>query len=397
MLQPLRLFAWLLLLVTSMNASALLFGDEPASPQVPSGYAKLVEQLGSSSFIDREQATRKLAALGLEPRRELLAGMRGSNPEIKWRCTMLWEIIREADFDHRAEAFLRDSEGTDSYEFPGWDAFRKTFGPSQSSRQLFVAMQRSEPWLWEEFASGGSDLSRFQERDTQLRAELKDWRARLEIEAPSALTLLYLAMQYTQTRSATSSDGANRESRLAPTETRWMNELWEVANVIDLGRSDPTCKAFKTEWELLFGEDRDLFERMMAYRRADTLRAVPVARRLLRDPTVSARDKQHALFILADSDNPDDAALIRSFMKSAAPIDTYRLNGLAVKSQLRDVALAALILRGGRNPKDFGFTFFQQKSEGPQSPRHLGFVDDTARGRAFQAWSATAHELPDGS
>ena len=88
--------------------------------------ADMVRKLGDDAFGVREMATRQLGNLGLDAKAELLAGIRGDDPEIRWRCELLWSQVRDADFQQRAEAFLGDAEGLADYEFPGWPAYRGT-------------------------------------------------------------------------------------------------------------------------------------------------------------------------------------------------------------------------------------------------------------------------------
>ena len=127
-------------------------GDDVISTETPQ-LAQWIQQLGDESFEVRETATRQLSTQGLAAKRELLLGMRDTDPEIRWCCTKLWADLHDTDFQLRAEAFLSDPVGIDNYEFQDWDRYRKLFGTSRVARQTFLNPQKEEPSLWEESAT----------------------------------------------------------------------------------------------------------------------------------------------------------------------------------------------------------------------------------------------------
>lgn len=332
-----------------------------------------IQQLGDESFEVRENASRQLSAVGLAAKPELLAGLRGSDPEIRWRCGQLWDAVRDTDFQLRAEAFLRDPEGIDDQEFPSWECYRTLFGTSPAARQLFLNLQKEEPLLWEESASADTDRPRqFLESCRQLRTALEDRQARLRITRATALTVLFLTETY--------------QPLISAEDRKWMSELWNLAGVLDVVRSIETWGAFKSKW---FGRTDDLrpaFERLMAGLGKDVEQSVPVARELLKDQAVPSNQKQFALLVLAKSRLRLDDALIEGFLQDASAIDSYLSRGTVIKSQLRDVALVALIVRAGKAPAEFGFKYLREDDRLVYAPSTVGFTDDEERRAAFEKW-----------
>ena len=177
-------------------------------------------------------------------------------------------------------------------------------------------------------------------------------------------------------------------------DREWMFGLWEVSAVVDVARSDTAWASLKSDWVRVAGDQRPPFERLMGNLREGRESAVPVARELLRDIDTPPGQKQFALLALAESKDLEDEVLIKSFLEDASPIDTYFSGGVVLKSEVRDVALAALVHRSGGDPKDIGFASLRADKSTLYSPSTLGFRDDAAREAAFEKWAAEARPNP---
>lgn len=123
-------------------------------------------------------------------------------------------------------------------------------------------------------------------------------------------------------------------------------------------------------------------------RRSRRPQAVEIAREILRDNKSPPKQRQYALLALAGSNSPGDEKLIDESINDASPLDVLLTNGLVIKSQLRDVALAVRIARNGQDPAEFGFDYLQTNDSTTYSPSSLGFKDSAARDAAFERWSS---------
>ena len=337
----------------------------------PPEIGQWIQQLGNDDYQVRENASLQLAKLGLAAKPELLAGMRGDDPEIRWRCTRLWAAVRDKDFQLRAETFLNDEKGLESYEFPGWDQYRKLFGASQLARQTFLGMQKAEPELWEEFGHSSSDKPwQFQKRCRQLKVLLEDRQIRRTISGSTAMTILFMAESYQATISA--------EDRA------WMSDLWNLSALADAVRSDEAWDSFKSKWFARKDDPRPAFERLMAGLGNGKDDVVVIARDLLKNQETPSNEKQISLLALAKSRDPQDDALITGYLKDTTEIDTYFTRGIVIKAQLRDIALAVLIARAGKDPVDSGFKYLRRDDRLFFAPSTLGFKDDDERRAAFE-------------
>jgi RNA polymerase sigma factor (sigma-70 family) len=90
---------------------------EPKPNPIP---AKLVEQLGSEDFAERESAQKQLKELGPKARAALEVGLKSENPEVVKRCHELLEQLARAEFDTKH-----------------WARFARVIGDDKASRALF--------------------------------------------------------------------------------------------------------------------------------------------------------------------------------------------------------------------------------------------------------------------
>ncbi|ADB18722.1 hypothetical protein Psta_4070 [Pirellula staleyi DSM 6068] len=356
----------------ALNAAV---GDDSSVRPIQIG--QWIQQLGDESFEVRENASLQLSELGLAAKSELLAGLRGGDPEIRWRCAKLWAAVRDTDFQLRAEAFLNDPEGVDNHEFPDWDRYRKLFGTSRVARQTFLSLQKEESSLWEESASAEDTYPRrFLERCRQVRSILKNQQGRMSISGSTALTVVYLGIRY--------------ESLISEEDRQLIKELWRHSAIVDLVSTDNAWSAIQSRWLRGGGDQRSAFERMMDGLRYVDDSAAPIARELLRDPATPPNQKQFALLALAKYRLAEDDKLVQVYLDDASPIETFFSRGVVIKSQLRDIALASLIVRAGKNPADFGFKYLRPDDRVLFSPSTLGFKDEEQRFAAFEKWIQSA-------
>ncbi|MBN9122326.1 MAG: sigma-70 family RNA polymerase sigma factor [Planctomycetes bacterium] len=110
----------------------------PAPVPRPTEAEKWVDQLGADSFVDREDAARRLRALGLKAESALRAGLRSDSPEVRARSAELLREVRAAACEALAKDF--DPAGTDDYDHPVWRRFRSVVGDDASARRLFARM-----------------------------------------------------------------------------------------------------------------------------------------------------------------------------------------------------------------------------------------------------------------
>ena len=124
--------------VPDKNASA-----DPKSLDVPDEMmAKargFTTQLGSTTYKDRELASRELAKLGrlaLPALRE--AALNSLEPEVALRSEVLMPRAEAEDMKARVNCFLLDAEGKYEHTLPGWKQYKAVTGGDKLAREMFA-------------------------------------------------------------------------------------------------------------------------------------------------------------------------------------------------------------------------------------------------------------------
>lgn len=116
---------------------------ELASPEVD----KLIQQLGSSSFSEREKASSALLSKG----EMALLGLRNVGPsapvEVRQRVALIRQRIEADKFASLSRSFLLDLDSRQSYGLPGWSKYRELVGATRCSKLMFLEMIRQQPAL----------------------------------------------------------------------------------------------------------------------------------------------------------------------------------------------------------------------------------------------------------
>ncbi|MBA2226892.1 hypothetical protein [Thermogemmata fonticola] len=118
--------------------------DLAVPPEVLSKARLLIQQLGSDSYREREQAQAELAKMGRLARPALLEAMdQHPNPEVRFRASLLLPRASAEDLKARLEAFLADTEARYEHALPGLSRFRKLVGTDVKARNLFAEFVKS--------------------------------------------------------------------------------------------------------------------------------------------------------------------------------------------------------------------------------------------------------------
>jgi hypothetical protein len=133
-------------------------------------------------------------------------------------------------------------------------------------------------------------------------------------------------------------------------------------------------------------------DRLLAALQEERPEARDIARDMLADQRIPAGQRQYALLALAKFKNPADDALLQQALNDSSPLDSLFTRGVVIKSQLRDVALAATIYRTGQDPREFGFSYLKPDPSTLYSPSTLGFKNEEERTQARKNWSDFATE-----
>ncbi len=342
---------------------------------------RLVELLGDESFATREQATSRLIEIGWPARAALLAGKRHPDREIRYRCRRILARIDQLDFDRRLAAFATGHDDSQQ-PLPGWDAFRSLFGDSRELRSLFIRMQTAEPELLQVIQAG-------QERSATLAARIAQLQrmqriTRQAVPVPSVLVLLLAA--------------SDSDVVLDPATERglasfcYQPELQQAAQ-------DPLQRQVLRE---LLGRWLEqargplVHQALTLAMRFEVPVGLELATRVLDQPEETAAIRQSAILAILKLGDTPHQKLLESLLNDPTRCATQRVDNELFETQLRDVALAALLIMQDQDPRQFGFERLVENEATGFIPSTVGFANDQQREHAFDQWQAhrTNHPAP---
>jgi RNA polymerase sigma factor (sigma-70 family) len=102
---------------------------------------KLVRQLGSSTYADRQAASKALSDMGARAATAVRAGMKNGDLETVKRCEMIWPKLWKTEIERP------DVDRLAGFAHPLWVRFRKVAGDDASSRKLFAELAADIRWF----------------------------------------------------------------------------------------------------------------------------------------------------------------------------------------------------------------------------------------------------------
>ena len=148
------------------------------APSIDPNVAPLIEQLGHTSFATREDANRKLLALGAAALPALRSAESHSSVEVRERAGRIRAEIDKTVFEQVTKRFILEADSQQSFGLPGWNTFRQISGESRTSKLLFVAMLRNQRDL-----ARSVDLAENAKGTASGASTLKQLEARMVLES----------------------------------------------------------------------------------------------------------------------------------------------------------------------------------------------------------------------
>jgi hypothetical protein len=340
---------------------------------------KLVRQLGSDSYAEREAAEKALVPMGARAAASVGPRMGDANLEVARRCARIWPRLWQAEIDRK------DADRLAGYAHPLWARFRKAAGDDPGSRTLFAEMV--------------ADFKRFRrlediEADPKTAAaaytaELKHRAEALERGYGIPTRGQFATLLFLGTYPATAKDegAANTHNNVfagalgttKPPALRRLYAAWLKT------RTDPQLIAIG----LNLAVNHSIAE------------AAPVAVAHASNDKLAPRARAFALLAVGRLGKPADLPVLKQAFLDSRVFHTFNyfggleaatrygfLVGRRVEVRVSDTAVAAALWLAGQEPADFGFTFLERhKMRGPDillRYQLLGFLDDAARQAAHK-------------
>lgn len=400
-----RILALSLLLASS--ALAVESSPDPKRLAIPAADTlkaqELVRQLGSDDFVDREAAHERLSKMGRLAKPTLSnAVATNPDPEVRSRCRELLPKAAAEDMKARLDTFLADADGKFEHDLPGWNEFRAVAGSTVGSRALFTEIM-TDPTnraLLMGFAGSGADLGVL---IAGRKAELYNWRF------PRAVIVNGIVSQPSARREPSPADiaallfaEAHVESAKVP-RTIAVSSLFLTPGftqtVKDGSERGNAMKAVVVKWMDTRDDPAQLSQAMSIASSLDIKEVAGVAAKVLAGGG-TALTRANAAYLIARHDGkPHAAALEKALDDTAAQTigTVIAANGVrtARTIQVRDAALAALLLLSGQDTEEYGFVEQFKGAGNTKFTYTARTLPDDARQKAFDKWKAWRAKNPD--
>lgn len=372
--------------------AALIFasplGVAQSQPVDQGKLVKLIDQLGSVRYKERELAAQELLKMGRGAKGALIEGLRHPDQEVSLRCQQLLPQALALDLAHRIEVFEKDVEGKAQHDLPGWKVYREKIGSDANSRKLFVDMIKLQGNLLELMDEGSSKLTdRVSHRTSEIYQDLfgNPFGGRVGGFRPAALNaselccLLFIA-----------SNPAYK-----PTQQDWLIvNLFSQPTFMEKLKDVKNGSAYR---KVFFGymdakmDDNMLGQTTWLMAQHNIKEAADVYAKALRDgKATQSHSKANAICTIGTLGDKSHIKSIEPILKDTAVLQQFQLNGLRGDVRMQDIALAITIHLSGKKPTDYGFKIFSVFPNQPIQYHQLGFSTDEERAAAFKKWEKEA-------
>jgi len=336
---------------------------------------KLVDQLGDEQFSVREQATEKLLRLGLPSLKAIEQGSRHVDREIRYRCERILILVRQLEFEKRLDAFLNDSGSGSEFEFPGWEIYRTSYGDSREHRLLFVEMHKAEPELMASLAKGKGKAKVIEvitARGTEIQQTLQAFGQ--EVPLGTVVAMLFVAL-------AGEADTNQQAANLV------YNFCYQQSfrNAVTGGKNKDVLRKMLGIW-ITKGDEWVGYQGMMMALQYDMPEGLVPAERMLKNDNTQPHMRQYAIVSVAKLGNEGHQVLLEKMLQDQRVCGTWQVNNVNINTQVRDVALAALVHMTKQEHKQYGFDRIQMTQPYIFNPHTAGFEKDDKRTAAFKKW-----------
>jgi hypothetical protein len=393
---------------------------------------ELVRQLGSQSYLEREQAEQELLKLGRLARPALLEAV-NENPdaEVRFRCQTLLPRANNLEMKARLEVFLADTEGRYEHDLPGWNEFRNTVCrpwsvlgfPLGTDRPLDRAARK----VFAELISTPTNrriMLAVGNRDAELPRLLAARRQELYGQKyPRVVVVNGQVQQPTNRRDPTLADIAtllfaeSQTYRATAPPTAPINVLISSSGYAAAATTDDETgrvyKSIATAWLDTRQDPTDLYNGInVAANLGLTEPGARLAIRLFQSKGAPPSYRGLAASNLARLGNRSHIPLLESAMNETTVVFTVRKSVPGKPApewethdvQVRDVALAVAVILSGQKIEDYGFVDQYRGSGGGGYTYARHYLPEAERKAAFDKWKRwretnplTPDATPDGN
>ena len=371
-------------LVLLVGVAHDVLAEEAVSDEV--AVESLIKDLSAPRFVVRQRAMNRLVAIGADAISGLNVAIREGNRETRFRAGRVLDAVEQNVFQQKLEQFIKAGVGDVNVNLPSWKAFCAMIPETAESRRVFAQISRAEPRLCRSIENGaayaGKEIDR---RCAAIQVALQE--NRMNTVALGSIAGLLFAAGIDDVK-------MNRYS---------VKTIFGLCNQATFSgqlrvRSNTGVYTYPTDTnanimrELFAGclMHCESWDAQMAFSLAMNLnipQCLPRALELVRDKQTPCHVMQTVMIAIAMFGDKDDIPVLelRVDDKSFCGV-TQRINNVQYQTQLRDVAIAAMLILAKEDPKRYGFPRILVNASGQFSYGRVGFTDDEARGKTRAKW-----------
>ena len=355
--------------------------------------ASLIKNLSATKFVVRQRAMNQLIAFGEDAIPGLNAAIRDGNRKTRFRAGRVLDAVEQNVFQQKLEQFIKAGVGDVNIKLPGWSSFCSKITETAEARRVFAQISRAEPRLCRSIEHGSVDIGKeIDRRCAEIQVTLQERRMDT-IPLGSVTGLLFAAGidDVKMNRYSVKTIFGLCNQAIFANQLRVRNSTGSYtyptnANANILRQLFAGCLMHCESWDA-----------QMAFSLAMSLnipQCLPRAQQLVRDKQSPCHVLQTVMIAISMFGTKADIALLelRIDDKSFCGV-TQRINNVQYQTQLRDVAIAAMLILAKEDPKQYGFPRISVYANGQFSQSHVGFADDETRGKTRAKWDAFRNTL----
>ncbi|HWL09352.1 MAG TPA: hypothetical protein VNQ76_13170 [Planctomicrobium sp.] len=365
---------------------------------------ELVRQLGHASFQKRIAAEQEILSRGADGLRLTSVGSRSNDPEIRQRSQRLLTILQKRAFVEQRERVKSDPWTVSPELAPGWENYQELVGDGLAAREIYVRMIEHEPGLMMALVLQPDDwMYELDRRCADLRTFF-DRRYTQELNQATVVTLLFLSIL--------------PDSRLSPVTSGTVASLiteGEFRNTVQRAPEDEQAiyHALLSCWIEKSGNSSPASRMQLAGQFQLSAGVVP-AREIVANRKAMGQSRaqlQQAIGFLARYGDLSDVSDLEKLLDQErlmalnidppVPFDPMELKATEEKSALRptgkndneqqdlvinDLALRALVILTGQDPRDYGFPAQRGDSDRRGISNSPGFTNESERQKSLARW-----------
>jgi hypothetical protein len=393
------------------GAAAAIQKGGNATPEAEA--QKLVGQLGSPSFAERQAADKALTSMGARAAASVRTGMGDADLEIAKRCEAIWPRLWQT------EIARPDAERLAGYAHPLWTRFREVAGDDASSRLLFAQLA-ADLRRFKKLEAINADAAKAvdayaTELTERVEALNQGWREAEAAAGPRTGLIRPRSGYPTQVEFATLLFLGTFPPTAAVTYRGTGNhDPASHSMVFALGQAQtPALRRLVAAWLETRTDQGPIqigLSQAVHYPFAEVL---PTARNHAASAEMASGTRSLALLVIARLGGAEDLPLLkRAFADTRVWYTTKLSSGTAneriIEVQVGDTAVGSALWIYGQRAADFGFPMAEMFKNHPDTLAQygvLGFLDNDTRQTAHkkaEAWldehkndKATRYEVKD--